>query len=182
MQNWCSSTLSSCSVLMRRGSTIRGGARPGRGAGARSRARTGESTRTARFDGGAPARRGRWGGRSGGWASAGEFESEESEREKARGGTEEGSPDAFIEREGRGEGESGRETVGLQCHQWRRPLTAPLGRTWGRERERGSGVGRARGTSAARRGRAGGGVGCNTPGVTQGPSPMSTLLASYPIC
>ena len=77
MQNWRSSTLSSCSVLMRRGSASRGGARPGRGAGARSRART------TRFDGGAPARRG-W---QGGQASAGEFESEESEREREREGS-----------------------------------------------------------------------------------------------
>jgi hypothetical protein len=59
----------------------------------------------------------------------GELESEE--REKARGGREEGSLGAFIEREGRGEGEPERETGDLQRHQWRRPLTAPLGRERG---------------------------------------------------
>jgi hypothetical protein len=68
----------------------------------------------------------------------GELESEKSERErereKARGGREEGSSGAFIERERRGEGEPVRESGGLQRHQWRRPLTMPLGRERGGEK------------------------------------------------
>jgi hypothetical protein len=128
------------------------GVRPSRGVGARSRVRT---VRPGEADGERGWRRTTAWARSTANGSVGvvdgELESErEREREKARGGREEGCSGAFIEREGRGEGESRRETGGLQCHQWWRPLTTPLGREHG-ERKRASVSGLGRQTGAGGR-------------------------------
>jgi hypothetical protein len=101
----------------------------GRGRG-NGRGRRGSTTKLRRgADGGAD-------GPTDGRARANSRARRAREREKAQGGREEGSPAAFIEREGRGEGEPGRETTGLQLHQWWRPLTTPLGRERGGGRDR----------------------------------------------
>jgi hypothetical protein len=99
-------------------------------------ARTGERARTARFDDKAPARRGRWGRRSDGRASAGKFESEESERERESSGRERGRESGcFYRARGERRGRAGKRNDRSSTPSMVAAINDAIReRTWGRER------------------------------------------------